>query len=215
MAPSPRAQPASDAAARLSPGTCNGPETSNSPSLSFAENRRRPPPPLELNREAFPWSRATRSVLDSPASRPQGGLVPSRPTHTPHAPYTSASSPSRGSRPELPSSHEEMRAQGIAGLGLVLPYESSHSPSSNTYRDGTADLSPVPSSPMGGRTSRSPSADRTRLIGLGELATPRWTTRGNVLNQSSAGDDWESDVVRGYDSMVPVGVILMAQCCPR
>jgi hypothetical protein len=204
MAPSPRAPPASDVGTRWPPGASNTPEATKSPSLSSSEHRRRPPPPLELNHDRSPRSRDTQPTLDPPVSRAQGDLAPSNT----HPSYSSWPSPSRDIVSELSSSPEETRAHGNAGLGLVLPYDSSHSPSSNTYRDARLDSGSFLSSPMADRTSSSPSADRTRLIGLGELATPRWTTKGNVLHEYSAGDDWESDVVGGYGGTAPVSVLL-------
>lgn len=94
-----------------------------------------------------------------------------------------------------PRSHQLSSSYGNSGLGLGLPFSTSASanlsslgtspPSSATY---SVPMPPVPSSsssatsPMdyyrspAGRSQGSPAADRGQLIGLGELATPRWTS---------------------------------------
>lgn len=82
-----------------------------------------------------------------------------------------------------------------AGLGLGLPFSvsaaanlsslaTSLSPTPSAH--GFSSVQPFPRSPSGERSGpESPVTDRSKLIGLGELATPRWTS--GVLERKWGG----------------------------
>ncbi|GAA5874038.1 hypothetical protein JCM1840_006126 [Sporobolomyces johnsonii] len=88
------------------------------------------------------------------------------------------------------SGYDAPNSRPYQGLGLGLPFSVSAAAnlsSLGTSPPSTSRLPPVPSNPTStvdpyrspqaaDRTTTSPVADRGQLIGLGELATPRWTS---------------------------------------
>jgi hypothetical protein len=189
MASSPRTSSLADAAARYADAPLSPPTSGSS---SF-EGRRRPPPPLELNRQHALRPQDTQVPIDASASRPVHMTQQTQPS------LSSRPSSNHVAHSDASSSLEPAHAHGAAGLGLVLPYLASQSSSTNPSPEDSLNTHDAPASPLGRRASTSPSADRSRLIGLGELATPRWTAKEtNSKRESLNFDDWEFDVVKNY-----------------
>jgi hypothetical protein len=101
-------------------------------------------------------------------------------------------------------------------VGLGLPFSATTSSGLSSYAATSRQEAPpvastsrqfrVPSNNEDASAPSSPVADRSKLIGLGELATPRWTAAiheqrwgQHPLPSSTAGaQDWEADVLGGY-----------------
>ncbi|ORY79331.1 hypothetical protein BCR35DRAFT_97550 [Leucosporidium creatinivorum] len=145
-------------------------------------------------------------------------------------------------RPQGSSSTSYSAPRQYTGLGLGLPFSMSAAanlsslsptlspPSSSSIQQRTTsdDQGGFPRSPSGGERSRStsgtsgpesPVTDRSKLIGLGELATPRWTsgvlerrwgTPYDEKRKASRDEDGLDASEQGHDPMPPIARKLSA-----
>ena len=197
--------------------------TPQSPGLSSSPRRRAPPKPLLLS----PHATSSNFASSSPTSGVSPTSTSLTTTISPA--MTARASPMPREPPQATERGLEQLSLGqevlttpalddYAGLGLGLPFSSgslagADLPSSSSLATNLASSSSVGSiysEQSNGRHRRrssvnyrspleSPVTDRSKLVGLGELATPRWTsqwTHRPSYSSDQQGDDF--DVLANY-----------------
>ncbi|SCZ99407.1 BZ3500_MvSof-1268-A1-R1_Chr3-1g05997 [Microbotryum saponariae] len=186
------------------------------PQPSTSTGAARPPPPSESHSFASPGTRAeerdTLSGLgyhgDNRAEASTSGLaLPSASSLFAGSASTAGSDPGLG----LSSSFSTSRLGADSSTGHSTSYTSTSfeaTPSSSTLsrrRDSSSSTLALDASRSSSSISgpESPVTDRRQLIGLGELATPRWTSGASERRWGSMDDDQTMRDMEYLSSSVP------------
>ena len=169
--------------------------TSSDPPSSGSLTRRKAPPPLSLvksadrNRLRVDQDEISPRQMNS-NEHPPGLAALARTDRTSLSVHTDRAGPSTARTDDLSSS---LPVRNYTGLGLGMPFSMSAAAGLSTLAHSTSSSPPLQRTPSisefddsyGRRRSasnrsdsiaESPVTDRSKLIGLGELATPRWTS---------------------------------------